>query len=69
MCHKTNIEYIEKNMIYMSTIGLKINYEMILNSLSKQAIQDNIKYYMDILKYIAKHGQKVNMLKYKRRVM
>ena len=33
MCHKTNIEYIEKNMIYMSTIGLKINYEMILNNL------------------------------------
>ena len=25
MCHKTNIEYIEKNMIYMSTIGLKID--------------------------------------------
>ena len=65
MCHKTNIEYIEKNMIYMSTIGLKINYEMLLN----KAIQDNIKYYMDILKYIAKHWQKVNMLKYKRRVM
>ena len=65
MCHKTNIEYIEKNMIYMSTIGLKINYEMLLN----KPIQDNIKYYMDILKYIAKHGQKVNMLKYKRRVM
>ena len=35
MCHKTNIEYIEKNMIYMSTIGLKINYEMILNIYSK----------------------------------
>ena len=65
MCHKTNIEYIEKNMIYMSTIGLQINYEMILN----KAIQDNIKYYMDILKHIAKYGQKVNMLKYKRRVM
>ena len=65
MCHKTNIEYIEKNMIYMSTIGLKINYEMILN----KAIQDNIKYYMDILKHMAKHGQKGNMLKYKRRVM
>ena len=65
MCHKTNIEYIEKNMIYMSTIGLKINHEMILN----KAMQDNIKYYMDVLKYIAKHGQKVNMLKYKRRVM
>ena len=57
MCHKTNIEYIEKNMIYMSTIGLKINHEMILN----KAMQDNIKYYMDVLKYIAKHGQKVNM--------
>ena len=66
MCHKTNIEYIEKNMIHMSTIGLKINYEMLLNS---QPFQDNIKYYMDILKHIAKHGQKVNMLRYKRRVM
>ena len=65
MCHKTNIEYIEKNMIYMSTIGLKINHEMILN----KAIQDHIEYYMDILKHIAKHGQKVNMLRYKRRVM
>ena len=57
MCHKTNIEYIEKNMIYMSTIELKINYEMLLN----KPIQDNVKYFMDILKYIAKHGQKVNM--------
>ena len=57
MCHKTNIEYIEKNMIYMSTIGLKINYEMLLN----KPIQDNVKYFMDILKHIAKHGKKVNM--------
>ena len=65
MCHKTNIEYIEKNMIYMSTIELKINYEMLLN----KPIQDNVKYFMDILKYIAKHWRKVNMFKYKRRVM